>query len=160
MNIFTKYRCGNRVVEAKATSPSDKLYTLVPTRALIHIPKRYGLKGGDVISKPEGRSWLLAEHHSYGHNDVFVGLAINYSVKVVYSIRLKHPVTGLETNGFSPKAKTYDCVKEVQTPEEVKGLTVSKEVYYFAAPIPKDCKIDGKPVLKVIFSSGIYRVEV
>jgi len=59
MNIFTKYRCGNRVVEAKATSPSDKLYTLVPTRALIHIPKRYGLKGGGCNKQTRG-TFLVA----------------------------------------------------------------------------------------------------
>ncbi len=160
MNIFTRYTSGNLNLVARTTQPNESFRSLVPVRSLVHIPKRFRVKAGDIIRKNEYTAFLLAEHHAYGLNNVFLGLAINAEVNVTYSIRVRHPVTGLETNGFSTESETLSCVQEIETPAEVKGLTVSQEVFYFGSEIPKDAKINGRTVTKVMPVSGIYRVEV
>ena len=160
MNIFTSYSCGNLKLVAKTAQPNDSFRTLVPVRALIHIPKRFRVKAGDIIRKNEHTAFLLAEHHAYGLNNVFLGLAVNSTAEITYSVRMRHPVTGLETNGFNTERETLDCVQEIETPEDFKGLSVSKEVFYVGKPIPKDAKINGRPIEKVMQVSGIYRLEV
>ncbi|GFD77305.1 hypothetical protein KUL118_01670 [Tenacibaculum sp. KUL118] len=160
MNIFSSYYRDNLKLVARTTKPSESFRSLVPVRVLVHIPKRFRVRAGDIIRKNEHTAFLLAEHHAYGLNNVFLGLSINAEAEVIYSIRVRHPVTGLETNGFSTESETLPCVQEIETPTEVKGLTVSQEVFYFGTEIPKDAKVNGRTVTKVTPVSGVYRVEV
>jgi hypothetical protein len=159
MNVFTGYKSGNLRLVARTTQPNESFRSLVPVRVLVHIPKRFRVKAGDIIRK-ERSAFLLAEHHAYGLNNVFLGLAINGQAEVTYSVRIRHPVTGLETNGFSPETEILDCVQEIENPTEIKGLSVSQEVFYFGVKIPKSAKVNGRAISKISLVSGIYRVEL
>jgi hypothetical protein len=160
MNIFSPHRCGTLKLQARVTKPSESFRSLLPARSLIHIPKRYRVKAGNIITKDEYSSWIIADHHGYGLNNVFLGLPVNAYASVKITIRKLHPVTQLETNGFDLETQEIPCCKELETPDEIKGLRVSREVYYFGTEITDNSLIDGRTITKLTKIAGIYRAEV
>lgn len=160
MNIFQDFQIGSLLLKAKLTQPTGRTDSMLPVRALAHVSKRYRVSYGDIMHKGENEKWLLARHHSYGRNNVFLALSINSSIRVKSNIRRIDPTTKMPTNGWNTESYLLDAVKEVEDPREIKGLTQSRSVYYVGSPIGLESTIDDAVVSKVIPIAGIYRVEV
>lgn len=161
MNILLPFLAGNKQIRARITKPSDNFRGMLPARSLAHIPIRYNIKAGTLLSDQQKRNqWLLAEHHGYPGYDVFLAMHVNCEITHSRWYSGIHPVTKLETGEFKEREDLLCGVLELGEPQFDKGILVPKDVYYFGSEIGLKDKINGRPVTKVLKLSGIYRVEV
>lgn len=156
-----EYRANNVRVIATVTKP-DKGDGLGPSRMLIHVDKKYRVKASSVLFSIDNEAkYLLAEHHSYGRFDVFMGYPINTQLALQMTEAIHHPVSKnvVERRSLGPVKRVWAC-EDIITPDQVLGLQVPKRVFYLGTEVRDTDTLDGQRIKEVLKTQGLWRVEV
>lgn len=155
------YRANNLKILATVTKPplGDGLG---PPRMLVHIPKKYRVPAGAVLFSEDNQPvCILATHHTYGLQNVFMGFPVNtqLTLQMTEEIRSSVSNTVKERRKSGPVRRVWAC-EDVITPDQVLGLDLPKQVFYVGTDVRRTDIVNDKNVKDVLQTNGIWRVEV
>lgn len=157
---YQEYLVGNRFVKVLVTKPEDNFRTLTPVRSLIHIPEHYAVKPSELLTVMGEPEYLLAHHHYAKGHRVFLGLAINCTVKHSKTLTITNTVTGMKTNRVINQETFLPCVQDVISHGEDSDLAFEKSIFYLGTKVTTADKLNNQRVRSVTLLGGVYRAEV
>lgn len=157
----TTYRANNLRITATVTKPT-RGDGLGPPQMLVHIPRRFRVNPGAILFSEAGEPlFILAAHHDYALQRVFMGFPINTQIELQMTEDVRSGIsnTVLERRKSGPVRRIWAC-EDIITPDQVLGLDVPKQVFFVGSEVRWTDEINGKKVKDVLATNGIWRVEV